>query len=293
MTLQQLHYFIVTADLRSFTRAAEACHVSQPALSYAIRELEAELGCALFVRAGRSIQLTEQGKMCLVKAREAQMAVEDLRRVAAQREPAREITIGYTVLGHLNAYRAFQSERVPQSFLKEHQLVTVYDEITEIKQHLAQGRYDLIIIPAANCGGLPPCGRVQITPDRLNVITCRQNPLFERETVRVEELACQGFIFAPNNDDLNRAYSRLCEQHGFTPRVVGYGRKMGDIVGEVLQKNAVAFCSATFQYLESDEIRLLEVEGRPSPFHLELVRLKANANPAAGELFRLLQKKRR
>ena len=58
MTLQQLHYFVVTANMRSFTRAAEACMVSQPALSHAIRELEQELGCDLFERCGRCVILT-------------------------------------------------------------------------------------------------------------------------------------------------------------------------------------------------------------------------------------------
>ena len=70
MTLQQLHYFVVTANMRSFTRAAEACMVSQPALSHAIRELEQELGCDLFERCGRCVILTEEGQLCLSEADE-------------------------------------------------------------------------------------------------------------------------------------------------------------------------------------------------------------------------------
>lgn len=290
MTIQQLRYFISVADLHSFTKAAKECHVSQPALSYAIRELESELGCSLFLRMGRSVQLTAQGEACLEKAREAERALDEMTKIAAQEERTKEIRLGYTVLGHLNAYRAFQSEHVPKGFLERCRVFTVYDEITEIKRHLIEGKYDMIILPAANCNNLPPCEKAQITPDRLNLIVSRKNPLSVRKRVGVGELAEQGFIFAPNNDDLNQAYTRLCEQHGFVPHVVGHGKKMGDMVSEVVQKNAVAFCSATFHYLENDEVCLLEIEGNPSPFHLELVRIRSNGNHSVTELFRFFRK---
>ena len=61
MTLQTLEYFIAVAQYRNFTKAAEACHVTQPALSRAIRTLEEELGCSLLIRAGRTAALTPEG----------------------------------------------------------------------------------------------------------------------------------------------------------------------------------------------------------------------------------------
>ena len=50
MKLQTLHYFVKVAEEGSFTKAAEKCFVSQPALSKAIREMEDELSCALYER---------------------------------------------------------------------------------------------------------------------------------------------------------------------------------------------------------------------------------------------------
>lgn len=291
MTIQQLHYFISVADLHSFTKAAEARHVSQPALSHAIRELESELGCSLLLRTGRGVQLTPQGEACLEKARVAERALEEMTGIAAQKEQVMSIKLGYTVLGHLNAYRAFQTERIPKIFLERYQLSTYYDEITEIKQHLIEGRYDVIILPAANGNRLPDCEKVRITQDGLNLIVSRKNPLSAMKRVKVSELMEQKFIFAPNNDDLNQAYVRLCRRNGFTPCVVGYGKKMGDMVSEVVQKNAVAFCSTTFSYLEDDEICLLEIEDNPKPFHLELVKMRSNTNSTVLELFRYLRKR--
>jgi DNA-binding transcriptional LysR family regulator len=63
MTLQQLRYFVAAADHGSFSAAAEALLMAQPSLSDQIRRLEAELGVALFARAGRKLALTEAGRM--------------------------------------------------------------------------------------------------------------------------------------------------------------------------------------------------------------------------------------
>lgn len=62
LTLRQLRYFAALARHRHFGRAAEACHVSQPALSVQIRELEAALGVALAERGGREVVLTSAGR---------------------------------------------------------------------------------------------------------------------------------------------------------------------------------------------------------------------------------------
>ena len=61
MELHQLRYFAKVAELGQFTRAAEACGVSQPSLSQAIAKLEVEVGKPLFERLGRGVRLTEAG----------------------------------------------------------------------------------------------------------------------------------------------------------------------------------------------------------------------------------------
>jgi DNA-binding transcriptional LysR family regulator len=63
MTLRQFEVFLAVARARSFRRAAEALHLSQPALSQHVKELEEELGARLFDRLGRSVVLTEAGRL--------------------------------------------------------------------------------------------------------------------------------------------------------------------------------------------------------------------------------------
>ncbi|HVY87425.1 MAG TPA: LysR family transcriptional regulator [Hyphomonadaceae bacterium] len=80
MEMQQIRYFVALKRELNFTRAAEACNVSQPALTRAIQGLEAELGGPLFHRERAATHLSELGKMMspyLESILEQSMAVKD------------------------------------------------------------------------------------------------------------------------------------------------------------------------------------------------------------------------
>src|SRR5487761_505072 len=66
-----LRYLLAVAELRSFTRAAEALYVSQPALSQQIKQLEESLDVKLFDRSGRTVRLTDSGEVYVRYARRA------------------------------------------------------------------------------------------------------------------------------------------------------------------------------------------------------------------------------
>jgi LysR family cyn operon transcriptional activator len=70
MELRHLRYFVAVADARGVSRAATRLNISQPALSRQIRDLEVELGVALFDRAGGRLVLTGEGEDLLVRGRQ-------------------------------------------------------------------------------------------------------------------------------------------------------------------------------------------------------------------------------
>lgn len=78
ITLKQLRYFAALARHRHFGRAAEECHVSQPALSLQIQELEAVLGCQLVERRRNAVSLTETGAEVAERARRILLEANDL-----------------------------------------------------------------------------------------------------------------------------------------------------------------------------------------------------------------------
>lgn len=93
---RQLEYFVALARERHFGRAAEACHVSQPALSAAIRKLERELGVELVHRQQRYDDLTAEGQALLPWA---QQALADLDGLAAEAARLRGSLTGTLRLG--------------------------------------------------------------------------------------------------------------------------------------------------------------------------------------------------
>lgn len=77
-------HFLWVAELGTFTDAAKAAHISQPALSASIQKLEAELGAQLFLRNPRGAELSEAGRLLHPKAKEALAAVEAGKRAIAE-----------------------------------------------------------------------------------------------------------------------------------------------------------------------------------------------------------------
>jgi LysR family hydrogen peroxide-inducible transcriptional activator len=82
MNLRALQYFVKLSDLRHFSRAAEACFVSQPTLSTQIKKLEDELGVQLVERSPRKIMLTPVGEEIAERARLILSDVDQIRAVA-------------------------------------------------------------------------------------------------------------------------------------------------------------------------------------------------------------------
>lgn len=82
VTLRQLSYFVALAEERHFGRAAERVHVTQPALSTQMRELELRLGTALIDRSDRAVRLTPAGDEVLASARRIMGEVERMEAAA-------------------------------------------------------------------------------------------------------------------------------------------------------------------------------------------------------------------
>ena len=99
MELRHLRYFVAVAEEQNVSRAAKRLHVSQPPLSRQIRDLETEMGVALFERSVKAIRLTEAGKIFLFEARAALQRAEDavaLAKSVANRK-RNQVHVGYSV----------------------------------------------------------------------------------------------------------------------------------------------------------------------------------------------------
>ncbi|MCK8681050.1 LysR family transcriptional regulator [Streptomyces lichenis] len=109
LDLRKLRYFSAVAEHRHFGRAAQALFIAQPVLSRQIRAFEQELGCALFVRSTRSVELTPAGRQLHEEARRIATVVDTaLGRVREAARGEQRLVVAFSPGLHVSeAIRAF------------------------------------------------------------------------------------------------------------------------------------------------------------------------------------------
>ena len=146
MNFRALQYFVTLADLRHFSRAADACFVSQPTLSTQIKKLEQELGVQLVERAPRKVMLTPVGQEVAERARSV---LRDLEQIKALTRRAIDPTAGTLRLGLFPTLAPYLLPHVvPQLRNRYPQLqLQLFEEKTaDILTMLQQGKLDAGIL---------------------------------------------------------------------------------------------------------------------------------------------------
>ena len=122
LSLQQIRCFCAALELGSFTAAAEALRVSQPAVAEQIRKLEQALGADLFVRAGRGVVATEAGRAFAEHAARSLRAVEDAAGSVGELTALRRGTVAVGVFAEPSVWRI---HALMTAFLRRHPEVSV------------------------------------------------------------------------------------------------------------------------------------------------------------------------
>ncbi|HQF31033.1 MAG TPA: LysR family transcriptional regulator [Hyphomicrobiales bacterium] len=147
MNLRQLQFVVAVAETRSFSRAAEACHATQPTLSNAVGQLEAELGGRLFVRTTRHVEPTAFGTYILPHLRAVLDARDELKKAAETfHDPSHKLLrIGFSPLVDMRRLDA-----ALEPFLKRRPEVSVFYKeclLDDLAERLANDRIDIAIVP--------------------------------------------------------------------------------------------------------------------------------------------------
>jgi len=191
MDISQLEVFLSVAQEKSFSRAAESLHRTQPAISQAVRRLEAELGELLFDRSSKDGTLTAAGKVLFDFAQQmmnlrqhAHSAIRELRDLHRGK-----LTLSaneYTVMGLLPLIPTFRAR---------HPHIKI-----EVKRSLASRIPSEILGRDAEIGVVTfkpndtSISSIPVISDELALIVAPEHPLATRETVSVRELGAETFI---------------------------------------------------------------------------------------------------
>jgi DNA-binding transcriptional LysR family regulator len=217
--LRHLRYFVAVAEELNFSRAAKRLHMAQPPLSATIRQLEQELGTALFVRTTREVRLKEPGRLFLDGARRT-LAEADRAVAAARRAGAGE-------LGRLSVAFSWGArfETLPaigQAFRARHPDVEL----------LAQEMWNVSMIPALQSGAVdvavalcpepaPGVASEVIRSERLVTLLAASHPLADADAIALDRLADEAFVLFPRAiaPRLYDALIDVCRRAGFEPKL--------------------------------------------------------------------------
>ncbi len=143
MELRHLRYFKVVAEMEHFRKAAEKLSITQPALSNQIKQLEVELNTKLFYRTGRTVKLSESGKLTLSSAKRILNEVSRLKEVISDIEVGRA---GNLKIGVLQSINALYLRDLIIAFDKKHPCVSLQvEEMSnqDIENNVASGDIDI------------------------------------------------------------------------------------------------------------------------------------------------------
>ncbi|PXY30359.1 LysR family transcriptional regulator [Prauserella sp. PE36] len=218
MELRHLRYFAAVADTCHFGKAAERLHMAQPALSHAIRQLEAELGAPLFTRTTRQVRLTPAGEYLLAEARRVldtvEQSMQGVRRIADGRLGI--VRVGFTgtsAFSQLPRIARAVKRDVPEVALEVHADLLTPDQCDGLRT----GSLDIgVLRPPASGEGIE-LRTIEVEP--LILAVPADHRLAIEPEVSMADLRTEGFIVYTSKDSVvNDAVQRSCQAAGFTPQ---------------------------------------------------------------------------
>lgn len=211
LSLRQLRTFQALARHRSFTAAARELHVTQPAISMQVRELEQALGLALYERIGRRVELTAAGREL---AACAQGVDERLQQAAEQLAAMQGLAAGQLRLGAVSTAKYF-APTLLAAFKAQHPGIGIRFTVGNRQEVIAQltaNDCDLVIM------GRPPAELETVASafaeHPLIMVAAPDHPLATQTGIAIERLAGESFLVREKGSGTRTAMEELFAAHG-------------------------------------------------------------------------------
>jgi DNA-binding transcriptional LysR family regulator len=275
MDLTALKYFVATAESKNFTRAAEVCNVSQPALSRKIRKLEEEYGLRLIERSTHSVELTKEGELCYRYAKRAlgACALFDKSMSELAGGSGCSLRIDYTTLGdaqYLNRLSAQQGATGPLSELK---IQSQKAKPLICMENLARGETDAVLINLPMVAGEQGLEWGTIKKSGLCAFLPAASPHARQGSIRLSELVDYPIVTFPRECGAGTydALMKMLRQSGVDLRIAAYSTDTYSfrVLIEVEGYIGLMF-STSKEIMESETIRCLPIPELGEGFDLVL-----------------------
>lgn len=218
MTLLQLLYFETLSRVLHYTRAAQELHISQPSLSYAMKELEKELGVKLFTRKDRRMVLTPYGQRFLPYVHKSLQLLENGRSALAEMSNEAELIVN---LGYFHSiassfipsmieafYKATGQHKIHFQFLED----TSYGVLSKVKQ----GELDVGFCAHQD----PQVASALVSKQPLYVVVPVDHPLVKKKAVTFNDFAQEPLIALSKGSSLRTMMDQAFAKRDIIPKII-------------------------------------------------------------------------
>ncbi|WP_378952996.1 LysR family transcriptional regulator [Pelosinus sp. sgz500959] len=218
MDIRNLECLIEVARHKNFSKAAEMMYISQPSISRAIKELEAQFGIILFYRDTKSVELTDAGEIIL---KQAQQIVSSFQNITSQLGDLKKMQSGKIYIGLPSITAITTFSYLLSSFKKEYPNIHIHlyeFGPKKVETSIQDGLLDIgIFTPSENNENYE---KIWFEQDPLEVVMHPTNRLTQYEVIDYNKLSDEEFILYNSDYNLHDMIVNECTKAGFQPKII-------------------------------------------------------------------------
>lgn len=261
MEIRTLTTFVKVAQLRSFSKAAKELGYSQAAITIQIQQLEKELHTKLFERFNKSIQLSDQGELFLIHARDILQAVEGAKTCMKQhKEPAGQLRIG--------TIESLCTSLFPQLIYSYHSsypkvsITLETDSPEQLIKRLEQNQLDLVYLLDQPILNQNLCKIIE-EQEEVVFVCSAHHPITRKQPLTMHDLCKEDWVLTEENASYRCALHTCLAQHELLIQPVLEVANTELIISIIKDHFGISFLpkSVVMPYLTQKELVILRPEG--------------------------------
>ncbi|OWQ37540.1 MULTISPECIES: transcriptional regulator CynR [Pseudomonas] len=257
MLARHIQYFLAVAQHHSFTRAAAALHVSQPALSQQVRQLEESLGAQLFDRSGRTTRLTDAGEVYLRYAKRASQELQEARRAI---HDVGDLSRGSLRVAVTPTFTSYLVGPLVEAFHGRYPNITL--NLSEIAQERMEQMLQLDELDVGIAFDERHAQDIDTYPllvETLALVVGSQHPLAQASAIGPQALNDESMILLSAEFATREQIERYCRQHGIRPQVMMEANAIGAVI-EVVRRTTLSTLLPANIVLAHDDLAAIALD---------------------------------
>jgi len=232
MDLQNIRAFLMVAECKSFSRAAEKLYITQPAISKRISTLEYSLDCQLFDRIGKTIQLTQAGHALIPSYQRIMNEISESERIISTLRAEVSGHLRFGTSHHIGLHRLPPVLRQYTKQFPEVELDIQFMDSEQAAALILKGDIELALITLPDSVATP-FNTIPVWSDPMECVVAKDHPLAKYKTVTTKQLTEYGVLIQSHNTH--------------TRDIVEQALQLGDNVKIIMESNYLETIKAMIQ----------------------------------------------